>query len=149
MLLVWLNQNKTFLSFSPPVFLPEVLCEQGVLAASWRSSVPLHRGRRAHLWVWRSGRYSETQHMSSPGCHSLSSSKLVKWIKYRKCLNQQRNRLIHPRRFGNESGNNEWSIILCVSKMTLVCKRIFYLSCPILCSVSTHQISHYVHHPHI
>ncbi len=64
-LLVWLNLNTTFFFFwfSLPVFLPEVLCERGILAASWRSSVPLHRGRRAHLWVWCSGRYSGTEHV--------------------------------------------------------------------------------------
>lgn len=50
--------------------------------------------------------------------HTPSNSRLVKQMK---CL--------------SESGNNERSIILCVSKMTLVCQHIFhlYFIIPALC----------------
>lgn len=123
----WVNLNKTFLKFfPPPVFLPEVLCERGVLAVAWWTRVPLHRGGRAHIWVWCSGRYSWMQRMSSP---VFTHFRTADWLKTeeRKCLNEQRKRLTHHHRFRNGNGNSERSIMLCVSKKTL-CKHMFHLS---------------------
>lgn len=139
----WVNLNKTFLKFfPPPVFLPEVLCERGVLAVAWWTRVPLHRGRRAHIWVWCSGRYSWMQRMSSP---VFTHFRTADWLKTeeRKCLNEQRKRLTHHHRFTNENGNSERSIMLCVSKKTL-CKHIFHLSLR-----TRYQISQRLHRPHI
>lgn len=101
--LTWLNTVRTTFFF---LSLPEVLCERGILAESWWPSVPLHWRRRAHLWVWCSGRYSMDNRMQH--------SRLIKWIKCRKRLSEQRNCLTCFHRFGKWKKMSEASCCVLV-----------------------------------